>query len=146
MRRWAWYMGLIAALLVTAFDATANGGIRGRRRSGCSDPSVTYYKPVTYTQSAGAPAVPHTVQRPISQDCLTGSWTELRVVLEPTYATEKRTVCLTSYKDEERTRVVRRLGGSGVESLLRGFADSAVLWRRRIAAVHLVVPGGSIGC
>src|SRR5262245_6717095 len=108
MRRFAWLLGFTAAVLVTACDSTANAQLRGRRRSGCSDPNVsyTYYKPVTYARAGASPAVAHTVQRPISQDCLTGSWTELQVVLEPTYTTEKRTVCLTSYKDEQRTRVV----------------------------------------
>jgi hypothetical protein len=85
---------LATAVLSAVVDASARGARPGRRRGGCCDPNVTY-----------APATVQTAERR-APDCLTAAWTELQVVLVPTYVTEKRTVCSTTYKDEERQRVV----------------------------------------
>jgi hypothetical protein len=94
MKRWVFYACLTAAVLTAVVDSIAQAG-RARRRGGCCDPCVTYV-PAAATQTA---------QR-CTEDCLTGAWTEMQVVLVPTYVTEKRTVCTTAYKDEERQRVV----------------------------------------
>jgi len=94
MRRLIWYAGMTVAVSITAFDATAYAGRRASRRCGCSDPCATY--------RTGAPEVAART----SADCMTPAWTELQVVLVPTYVTETRTMCSTSYKDEERSRVV----------------------------------------
>jgi hypothetical protein len=101
MRWLAWYSALVAVASVAVFDTTASAALRGRRRCGCSDPGMTY----TYTANYAVPPAAATAATP-SRDCLTGSWTELQVVLEPSYGTEKRTVCLTSYKNEDRSRAV----------------------------------------
>jgi len=80
-----------------ALDNSADAR-RFRWRSGCSDPCA-YCAPAVQT------AAPTVAARP-GAECFTPSWTELQVVLVPTYVTEKRNVCATTYKDEERTRVV----------------------------------------
>jgi hypothetical protein len=103
MRRLAWFASWIAVAYVAAFDMTASAAGRRNCRCGCSD---VYY--TAYTRNA-----PSSVQAPAAvsaaqpaKECIATSWTELQVSLVPTYVTEKRTVCSTSYKDEERSRVI----------------------------------------
>lgn len=103
MRRSACCFALVVTVWVTGFDSTASAAGR-RRRSGCSDPCA----PCAATQPVGCAGcgVAAAPAASPAKECIAPSWTELRVVLEPTYVTEKRSLCSTSYKDEERSRVI----------------------------------------
>lgn len=109
-----WTMGLIATLFVVAGVGTAEA----RQRWGCSDPCGTGYVTLvpncqpyysTYSGYSAPPAyaAPQPVQStPQCQPIDSASATLLQVELVPTYVMEKRVVCTTEYRDEERKRVV----------------------------------------
>src|SRR5262245_11609494 len=96
MRLMIWYASLLAVAVVAMSAPAAQAGRPAQQRCGCSDPYVAYTSNITPTPMASA----------TQRDCLTGAWTELQVVLVPTTVTEKRTVCSTGYKEEERSRVI----------------------------------------
>jgi hypothetical protein len=96
-----WILGLVAGVLLAA----AHGSADARLRRGCSDPCGPRYVAVMtdcrqYVTGYSQPAAP------ACQPLDTGSATLLQVELVPTYVTEKRIVCTTEYRDEQRQRVV----------------------------------------
>lgn len=93
-----WVQGLAAVLLLLVACLAADA----RPRHGCSDPCGPMY--VAYT--ADGYSLPTAAAVPACQPIDSGPATLLQVQLVPTYVTEKRIVCTTEYRDEERQRVV----------------------------------------
>src|SRR5262245_60391402 len=98
MKRIMMYLAVAAAVCSVAIDETAEAGGRWwGGRNGCSDPYTTYYTSDYSDASSG---------RAPTLNCLTGTTTELQIVLVSAPATELRTICTTEYRDEVRSRAV----------------------------------------
>ena len=88
----------------TAFGAAISNTEAGQRW-GCSDPYGTgYVQFVGNCQPYAAGYSGHAA--PVCQPIDAGQATLLQVELVPTYVTEKRMVCTTEYREEQRHRVV----------------------------------------
>lgn len=96
-----WISGLVAGLILAAMQVPAHAW----PRRGCSDPCGPSYVAVMTDCQSYVTGYSRTAMPPC-QPIESGPATLLQVELVPTYVTEKRIVCTTEYRDEQRQRVV----------------------------------------